>query len=488
MAACAALTLAEVPPSRLELSVSQAVRKALEHGPELAVVALEPEILDTVILEERAVFDPSLTLLAGREQVVGRDLSAGGTLFDYRTDDLVGEMLLTKPFATGTTVELGAHSIVEDQSQDGQQLVEARLGVTVRQPLLGGAWPSANLGRVQAARHAADAARWGARAFAEELAVLVEQTCWDLALAEAHIALLEASVDDARALLAEIEEGVASGARARTDRAAAESEIALRGQELVETRMRRDVSELTLAGYLSPQHAGRVTERLSITDALHTTEGLTVSVESLVASAMVDRPDLAAARALVRRGEVEVSRARNGLLPRLDVWAEAAQLGYGDDYSQAWDDVDSDHWRFSAGIAFEQFLARRDGRADYRRELLRRRQAQEAARAVEERVATEVRLAHAQVRRWLEAAAAVSATRALDEEKLRVETERFHIGRASSFQVARAQRDLIERRLEEVEALAEHRKALAELYRAAGQSLTRHGVSLDSGGGPAEEP
>jgi len=463
----------------LELSVAQAVALALDRSPELAVARLEPEVLETFALEEQALFDPLLTLVVGHEEEIGRDMSASGMVFDFRNEDFIGEALLTAPLASGTTLELGATSEIVDESRFDQQLVEARLGATVRQALLRGGSHSANLGRVKAARHDAVAARWQAEALAEALALTVEHLCWDVALARARIAALEESLARAEALRVRIEEGIASGAIARTELVAGESEVALRKQDLASTRAELDLAQRLLAGQLDLFEPGRGNPEIHISNALVASEEPPGDVDASVATALSRRPDLAEARERAARGEVEVARTKRDLQPKVDLWVEGSIVGYGHDHTEAWSDVDGDHWLFRAGIAFEEYLGRRDSRADHRRELLRRSQAVETVHGLERLVEAEVRAAHAVARRLGESVTAIGVTRELDLAKLAVEEERFDLRRASSFQVARAQRDLVRRRLDEVTAIAEQRKALAELYRAEGRLLERHGVTVE---------
>ncbi|HXV76806.1 MAG TPA: TolC family protein [Candidatus Polarisedimenticolaceae bacterium] len=474
---------AAAPPP--ELTVGQVVIRALELSPELAVLRDEPAAFETLAAEERALFDPLLSVALGHERVAGRDLSASGRLFDYNTDSPVAELWLTTLLPIGTTLELGATNLVEDASADGQQLVEARLRASIRQPLLRGVRPSVNRGRVRAARQEAEGARHEAQAAAATLAAEVEQACWDLILAREQIAVLEAAEAQARELRESVRERVGSGITARDQIVAAESEIALRRQDLSEARTLLDVSTAVVVGYIGPLDAGGALE-LRIVDPLAAPAGVIGAVDALVESALRDRPELARARVLAQRGEDEVDRTRGLLLPQVDLWADASLLGYGDTSRQAWDDLDGRYWSVAAGLAFERVLGNRDDRADHRRELVRRRQAVNTVAGLERLVETEVRVAHAQARRSLDFIAAVTATRALDEQKLVVEQVRFELGQASAFQVARAQRDLVERRLDELTAIAESHKALVELERAAGRLLERHGLAVEPAPGTTE--
>jgi outer membrane protein TolC len=69
-------------------------------------------------------------------------------------------------------------------------------------------------------------------------------------------------------------------------------------------------------------------------------------------------------------------------------------------------------------------------------------------------------------------------TRALREEALRAENERFRVGSSTTLLVAQAQRDLLESQIAEVEALTAYRLALIDLYVAEGTLTQRRGLNL----------
>jgi len=73
-------------------------------------------------------------------------------------------------------------------------------------------------------------------------------------------------------------------------------------------------------------------------------------------------------------------------------------------------------------------------------------------------------------------AAQIEATRATKtqrEEALRAEREKIRVGRSTTFQVARAPRNLTDSRISEIQALTAYRKALVDLYRLSGLLLEK---------------
>ncbi len=467
----------------LAISVNEAIVMALENNPELAVERLEPEILDTVAEEEQAVFDPLLAAVLGHERFRAEDLSSGGHWFRYNTDSVVGEATLTKLFPTGTTVELGASSWVDDASRDGQQLIESRLGMTVSQALLRGAGKAVNLARVREARLDVLASKYEVRGFAEALVALVEQTYWDYALGRQQIDIYNRSIALAEQLLEDCKGKVRAGAMPTSALAAAESEVALRRQDLVDARSNMAKAKALLLAFLSPPRAQSKGRDLRFVDGLVAPHVQLEDVESHVRVALRMRPDLNQARVLAQREELQVMRTRNGLLPRLDLFMTLGNTGYAETFGGSWKRVGGDRYDLLVGLSVEYPFGNHGARAQHKRAVLGRRQAEHAIENLEQLAEVDVQTAHIEVIRTKEKVAAVAATRRLDQEKLRIEAERFRIGQASSFQVARAQRDLVRRQITEAEALAEHLKALVELYRLDGSLLKRRGIEA-----PGDEP
>jgi outer membrane protein TolC len=66
------------------------------------------------------------------------------------------------------------------------------------------------------------------------------------------------------------------------------------------------------------------------------------------------------------------------------------------------------------------------------------------------------------------------AEAALDAEQKKLEN-----GKSTSFQVLQLQRDLTSRRSEEIRALADYNKSLADLAQKEGATLDRHGINLE---------
>ena len=72
------------------------------------------------------------------------------------------------------------------------------------------------------------------------------------------------------------------------------------------------------------------------------------------------------------------------------------------------------------------------------------------------------------------------ANRLLAEKKLEAEIHKFEVGTSTSFNVLEFQKDLAAERSNELRAKVEYRKAVAQLYKAKGNTLEAGGISFES--------
>jgi outer membrane protein TolC len=185
----------------------------------------------------------------------------------------------------------------------------------------------------------------------------------------------------------------------------------------------------------------------------------------------------------ILRGDLELVKTRNGLLPLMDLFITLGKSGYANSFGESIRNINEDSYDALGGVRFNYPIFNRDAKAFHQRALLNREQAQKALENLSQLVEIDVRIVYIEVNRTQQQIAASSVTRMFNEEKLRTETEKLRVGKSTSFLVAQAQRDLLVSRIAEVRALANYLKALIDLYRQDGSLLERRGIVA-----PGREP
>ena len=472
------------PAEPLALTVQEAILAAMEHNRALAVERLNPEIARTFEQEQRAAFDPRLAAeVAGSAE--RRPATAG---LEDRSDEsaISAAAAVVQTLPTGTDVSLGPSSERLKSDLRDDQYVN-RLGLTVNQALLRGAGLDVNLASVHQARLDTLASQYELRGFAQSLLADTEEAYWDYALAVRTIEIVTNAMALAEQQVRETRERIEVGVLAQTELAAAEAELARRRENLINARGAQAVLRLRLRRLLNLQENGQMWDREIVLRTAPVPPAVVLDdVETYVQVAMRMRPDLNQARLGVQRNDLDLVRTRNGLLPRLDLFVTLGKTGYAESFGESLANVaDDGDYDALIGLRLEHDLANRAARSRHQRALYSREQAIRAVDNLAQLVQVDVRAAYIEVQRAGEQVVATAATRRLGEETLRAETEKYRVGKSTSFLVAQAQRDLLQSQIAEVGAVVSHLKSLVRLHLQQGALLERRGI-LAPGGTPVD--
>lgn len=474
---------AAVTEGPLTLAVESAILMAVENNRAFRVERLNPLIRRTFEEQERAVFDPVAGLSVSRREADAERLARAGTDTEtYTSENTSGSLSVDTLFPTGTSVALEASSDLTDSTLYSDSFASTRIGVTVTQALLRGFGTRVNLASLRQAELDTLISEYELRGFAESLIGQVEATYWDYALAERQIEIYTQSLKLAEDQLRETVERIETGALAETELAAAQAEVALRREDLINARSTLATVRLRLLRLLNPPGANWERDIVLQNQPIVLDTPLD-DVGSHVQVALRMRPELNQALLGVKRGDLEIVKTRNGLLPKMDVFITLGKSGYANSFERSFQELDGDNYDFLVGFSFEYPFANRAAEARHQRAVLTRKQSVEAVGNLSQLIELDVRSAYIEVTRAREQVAATQATRTLQEEKLRAETEKFRVGKSTSLLVAQAQRDLVASQISEIQAVVNHLKALVELYRLEGSLLERRGISA-----PGREP
>lgn len=473
---------AQTESESLRIDVERAILLALENNKSLVVQRMAPEIRQTFEQEERSIFDPVLSGQGAQRRVVADRLSRAGTGVESSVADTAsGAIALDKLFSTGTAVGLDASTNYTDSSLYSDTFVANRLGVSVTQALLRGRAVRVNLARVDQAGIDTRISEYELRGFTEAMVAQVETSFYDYALAQRQIAIYTDSLHLAEQQMSEAQERIHIGTLAETELAAAQAEVALRRENLITAESNLARERLNLLRLLNPSDPIDWDMKIELEYQPMVEDAPLDPVAQHVQVALRMRPDLNQARLLIRRDELELVRTRNGLLPRLDAFIRYGKSGYARTFSSAIDELSGESYEVEAGLLFELPAGNRAARARHTRAVVSRQQSIKALENLIQLAQVDVRSAYVLVTSTREQIAATAATREFQEETLRVETEKFRVGKSTSLLVAQAQRDLVASQIAETRAIANYFKALVTLYRLQGSLLQRRGLSAPGG-------
>ena len=288
--------------------------------------------------------------------------------------------------------------------------------------------------------------------------------------------IVRQSLDLAEKQLDDTRHRIRVGQLAETELAAAEAEVALRQEALINARSLVDSLQVKLLRLVYPRRLP-----FSEREIMPQTEPMVPplpmdSLQDHVAVALRMRPDLNQAEILVQKGDLEIVKTRNGLLPRMDLFITLGKTGYADSFGASVREIDGDSYDVFAGLEFEYPVTNRAARAQNKRALLTRQQREESLGNLRDLVRQDVELAFIEVKRARRQVDATAITRRFQEEKLRAETAKFRVGKSTALLVAAAQRDLLFSQVGEVAAVTNNLNARINLYLMEGSLLKRRGL------------
>jgi outer membrane protein TolC len=462
----------------LQITITEAILLALENNRALVVERLNPSIQQTVEDEERSVFDPEINAEISAGQIEGERLARSGPVTeDFTTDTAEGIISLEQFFPTGTTVALEGSSQMTNSSLYANSFYSARLGMTITQALLRGYGSEINLANLQQARLDTRMSEYELRGFTASLLAQVERTYWDYALAGRQIEIFEESLKIVRQQLMETEELIVVGRLAKAERFAVQAEVATQEQGLINARSKMESIRLQLLRLLNPPGSRLWDRKVELIHQPTLPQIKLDDVELHVSVSMRMHPILNEVRLGVMRGDLQLVKTKNGLLPVLDLFITLGKSGYSGSFGDSVSDIYKDNYDALAGIRFQYPIFNRNAKARHQRARLNRDQAENALENLSQLVEVDVRTAYIEVNRAKQQIAASSVTRRFNEEKRRTENEKLRVGKSTSFLVAQAQRDLLVSRIAEVQAVASYLVALVDLYQNDGSLLDRRGVS-----------
>jgi outer membrane protein TolC len=469
----------------VEFTVQGALLVALENNPQLHVDRFNPDIQRTFEQQQRAVFDPVIDagISAGRNRAVIPTIGTTAAS-DTTVNSINGNLSATQFLPTGTTINLGATTNYTDSTANTDTALTTRVGLSVTQSLLRGAGVEVNLANLRQSRIDVLSSQYELRGFAETLLESVENAYWDYALAQRQIEIVSQSLQVALDQLAETQELVRLGKLAeRLDLPAAEAEVALRREDLIDARAARETARLSLLRLVAPRVPAMWDRPVVLDNQPFIAEGELDTVDTHVEVAHKMRADLNQARLQVKRGDLEIVKTRNGLLPKMDLFINLGKTGYANSFGQSVGNIAGRSYDALGGLSFELPVFNRDPEAQNLRARLSRDQATASVDNLMDLVELDVRSQYIEVKRTREQITATAASRRLQEIKLEAEREKFRLGKSNSILVAQAERDFTASQIAEVQAVVANLKAAVTLFRLEGSLLERRGIAA-----PAPNP
>jgi outer membrane protein TolC len=491
--------------ARLDLTVDEAVARALERNLDIAVERINPQTYDFSLAALYGTYTPVLTSTVGRNYIVQLPTSqlVGGARVENTTGTANVGAAWNVPWFGGAVA-----ASWNNRKQDSTNLFttftpqyNSTVSATFVQPLLRGFKIDQTRQQLLVTQINRDISDVQLQATIVNTLANVRSAYWDLVAAKQAVDVAQSSVTLAEKLVEDNKIRVEVGALAPIDVYQAQSEAASRRQNLAAAESAARTAELALkrlvvSGTEDPMWSASINpvERPDF-------RPVPIDLAAATRRALEGRTDLVQARKQLDSSAVNVRYLRNQTLPAVDVLASYGLQGIGGTryiregtggpviavipggYGDALDMIGNvDYPTWTAQVNFSYPIGGSSADANYARAKLQVSQVQAQIRALELQAATEVANAAGLIESDLKRVEAATAARELAEKRLEAEQSKFEVGLSTNFFVVQAQRDLFDAQLTELRARLDYQKAVVDYERVQQTSASRSAVSAVSTG------
>jgi outer membrane protein TolC len=477
------VTLSQFPGAFI--SLNEAINLALKNSTSVLEASAVLKSTKGALRREKGVFDPELFVEAEISRIHQPSAFAipqvGSFAFVQEDEQLIGSAGLRLKSPLGTQVEASLNTTRLESNSPYQALVPqySNFGkIEITQPLLAGFGPAAKA-EVSSARRIYEAALAGYQASLLSLSALVEQTYWDLYVAERDLAVQILIRDQAAAFLQETQLRAVAGQVGPNQAANATVFLAEQEQSVLD----RDESLTKISNQLATLLGQRPPGSLCYRPSDQPPSDFPVeNLDSLLERALRNNRNLKAFEQNWVAVKALASGASWNALPQLDLFGSLGANGlsgtdtlagpFNGNANRAWTQVFQRNYpSWNVGVRLTFPLGLRPGLGERERlqgEVDRAYQQYLAVRrAVEEQVrATYQELVNAKKR--LEAAQSGVGASA---EQVRIGMLEYQVGRTTAFELVRLTADLASAQQRYSQALVRAAKAASELKKLTSDSF-----------------
>jgi outer membrane protein len=493
----------------IQLTLDEAVQRAIEHNPDLAIVRLETEAAAASVGESRGAYSPVISTTAGRSRNVtppSNALSGNAGLDENDWFSSTG-VRQRVPWGGGTwSVSWdAARTTTNSPISSFDPNLQSGVQVAFSQPILKDRAIDATRRQYIVAKRDRDSAELRFRESVVQTIATVKQAYWTLKAAIANVGVQQRSLELAEELARQNRIRVDAGQIPPVDLVQAEAEVAQRRQSLIQARATGGDAEDRLRRLImDPGDTAFWAMRLDPIDS-PLNPGTLPDADGAVARALDGRYDLARATNDLENAKTSVAFLGNQRLP--DVRLEASyrgsgvggrqllrtgdfpgivsgthETGFGSALGQAFG---ADYPTWSLGVTVSYPLGRSYEEASLARAEIERGQAAQRLASLRLETAETVRRAARQVRSAAERVDAARASATLAEQRYADEQRRYDVGLSTTFLVTQAQRDLLQAQVSLLQTTLDYQSAAVDFEAVqqappigAGDTITIRGADI----------
>jgi len=493
----------------LDLSLDEAVKRALENNADIAVDKYNPQAAAFGLTSSLGVYDPLATGLFRWQKSTTQPTN----VFSGNppgTNGVTNDIVTWNAAAAQYLPSGGSFNLAFNNNRISTNQIFATINPvfnssftgSLTQPLLRNFQWDLNRLNIKVAKKNKEISDVNFRQTVITTIAGVKELYYELIYAHDNLEAARKSLNLAKKLLDENQIKVRVGTMAPLDVVQAESEVASREGDVIVAEAALENADDNLKKAIFPKNDPVTWDlRLNPTDR-PTAELVPVDMGGAIKTALEKRTDVVAARMALENTEYQAHYAKNQVLPQVDFVASYSLAGAGGTvinrgpapdprtpgpvlsivpggYGDALTHVkgfDFPTWFVGVNVSYP--IQNRSAGASSARAQIALEQAQVGLRRLEMSVTAEVRSAARAVESNMKRVDSSRAARVLQERRLDAEEKKFAAGMSTNFFVTQAQRDLAVAEVAELRALADYRESLVNFERSQEAGLGGTGTTI----------
>jgi outer membrane protein len=471
----------------LELSLDDAVKRALDNNLDIAVDRYNPTAGEEGVRQALGAYDPLLTgvLSTGSQQSPATNAFSGGA--KVTTDTQIWNFGVTQYLPSGGSFNLTFNSNKSNTNSVFTTFNPAYtsfFSLNLTQPLLRNFKLDSSREQIKVAKKNRDISDVQFRQTVINTVASTKQGYYDLIAAIDNLDAQQKSSELAKKLLNENQIKVRVGTLAPLDVVSAQAEVASREEGVIRAEATIYDAEDALKRLIFPKNDPATWDLRIIPKDRPSAEPVRVDVGTAIQNALEKRTDVVAARRNLEKADIQVDFAKSQVLPQVDLVASYGSTGVGGTQLQrqglggpvistipgGYGDAANDGltfanptWTIRVNLTYP--IMNRQAAALSAQARISKDQALVSFQRLELQVAQEVRVAARAVETNSKRIETTRAARVLQEQRLDAEEKKFAAGMSTNFLVTQAQRDLADARVAEIQAIADYSKSVVTLQR-----------------------
>jgi outer membrane protein TolC len=487
----------------ISLSLTDCIAKAMENNLGLAVAVLTPQLRDISVSQANEKYLPNFSFSYNRrdtQQASYSFLDAADVLTSV-SESYAGQLQQNIPGGGNFTLTLDTSKY--DTNRAGTT-INPRYGSTLTfnftQPLIRDFGLKASNRDIIIAETNLTISEKDLKRSLQDTLYSVEQAYWNMVFSIENLKVSQQSLKLAQDLLEKNRRGVEVGTLAPIEIINAEAQVAQREADILaaEAEVRNNEDRLKQVINLRADTENSDFLQIKPTEEPNFTK-MDISLEEALTTALQNRPDLESTRLGIQNYELNMSYAKNQLLPALNLNASYWSPGVSGNQlildpsnpfgppigsipggrSEAFQDVFSFTYKnWTVGLTLDLPLNTVFSRAAYAQARVDLEQAHLRLKEQEQQIYTDLKIAVRAVETNFKRIQALKIARELAQRQLEAEEEKLKVGLSTNYFVLQYQRDLATARSQEIRAIIDYILSVAVLNRDMGVSLDEKNIQI----------